>query len=48
MRRQKESLNVLANNATFRLIEGVLELGVRLREVTFRQHVNLICLVQVL
>ena len=27
---------MLANNATFRLIEGVLELGVNLREVTFK------------
>lgn len=33
LRRSKESLNVLANNATFRLIEGVLDLGVNLREV---------------
>ncbi|CAL8466811.1 g6347 [Coccomyxa elongata] len=30
---QRESLNVLANNATFRLIEDVLALGVKLREV---------------
>ena len=34
VRRQKESLNVLANYATFRLIEGVLDLGVNLREVS--------------
>jgi hypothetical protein len=40
VRRQKESLNVLANNATFRLIEGALDLGVNLREVSVQQPLH--------
>ena len=37
---QKESLNVMANSSTFRLIEGALELGVNIREVRW---CNLAC-----
>lgn len=37
---QRESLNVLANNATFRLIEEVLALGVKLREVSWWRRLS--------